>query len=118
MAAQAQNYDAALDSIALDSIMSIVELQEIVVKGQLPNTRLKGNAMVTKVTGSVLEKAGTAQDVLRKVPGMIKKGDGLEVIGRGAVPPERGKKLFSGYRFSERHRLRGHAGLCRDERAL
>ena len=83
MAAQAQSYDAQLDSIALDSIMSIVELQEIVVKGQLPNTRLKGNAMVTKVTGSVLEKAGTAQDVLRKVPGMIKKGDGLEVIGRG-----------------------------------
>lgn len=83
MAAQAQNYDAALDSIALDSIMSIVELQEIVVKGQLPNTRLKGNAMVTKVTGSVLEKAGTAADVLRKVPGMIKKGEELEVIGRG-----------------------------------
>ena len=83
MAAQAQSYDAQLDSIALDSIMSIVELQEIVVKGQLPNTRLKGNAMVTKVSGSVLEKAGTAQDVLRKVPGMIKKGDGLEVIGRG-----------------------------------
>ncbi|MGM9855929.1 MAG: TonB-dependent receptor domain-containing protein [Muribaculaceae bacterium] len=83
MAAQAQNYDAALDSIALDSIMSIVELQEIVVKGQLPNTRLKGNAMVTKVSGSVLEKAGTAADVLRKVPGMIKKGEELEVIGRG-----------------------------------
>ena len=83
VAANAQNGSAELDSIALDSILSIVELKEIVVKGQLPNTRLKGNAMVTKVSGSVLEKAGTAHDVLRKVPGMIKKGDNLEVIGRG-----------------------------------
>ena len=78
--AKAQN---ELDSLALDSILTIYELQEVVVKGQLPNTRLKGNAMVTKISGSVLEKAGTAQDVLRKVPGMIKKGDDLEVIGRG-----------------------------------
>ena len=83
IAAQAQNNPAELDSIALDSILSIVELKEIVVKGQLPNTRLKGNAMVTKVSGSVLEKAGTAADVLRKVPGMVKKGEDLEVIGRG-----------------------------------
>ncbi|MDD6777798.1 MAG: outer membrane beta-barrel family protein [Bacteroidales bacterium] len=83
LASNAGNYQSDPDSIALDSILSIVELKEIVVKGQLPNTRLKGNAMVTKVSGSVLEKAGTAQDVLRKVPGMIKKGDYLEVIGRG-----------------------------------
>ena len=83
LASNAGNYQDDPDSIALDSILSIVELKEIVVKGQLPNTRLKGNAMVTKVSGSVLEKAGTAQDVLCKVPGMIKKGDDLEVIGRG-----------------------------------
>ena len=81
--ASAQTNDAELDSLALDSILSMVQLKEIVVKGQLPNTRLKGNAMITKVNGSPLEKAGTAQDVLRKVPGMIKKGEDLEVIGRG-----------------------------------
>ncbi|MDD6132116.1 MAG: TonB-dependent receptor [Bacteroidales bacterium] len=81
--ASAQSNDAELDSLALDSILSMVQLKEIVVKGQLPNTRLKGNAMITKVNGSPLEKAGTAQDVLRKVPGMIKKGEDLEVIGRG-----------------------------------
>lgn len=81
--ASAQSTDAELDSLALDSILSMVQLKEIVVKGQLPNTRLKGNAMITKVNGSPLEKAGTAQDVLRKVPGMIKKGEDLEVIGRG-----------------------------------
>ena len=70
------------DSLILDSL-NIHQLQEIVVKGQLPYTRLKGDAMVTRITGSVLEKAGTAQDVLRKVPGIIKKGEDLEVIGRG-----------------------------------
>ena len=84
MAIGAMCANAQSDSLALDSIMSIYELQEVVVKGQLPNTRLKGDALVTKVSGSVLEKAGTAEDVLRKVPGMIRKGDGLEVIGRGA----------------------------------
>ena len=63
--------------------MNIHQLQEVVVKGQLPYTRLRGDAMVTRITGSVLEKAGTAQDVLRKVPGIIRKGEDLEVVGRG-----------------------------------
>ena len=79
----AQTQSAASDSLSLDS-MSIYQLQEVVVKGRLPNTRLKGDALFTRITGSVLEKAGTAQDLLRKVPGMIKKGEDLEVIGRGA----------------------------------
>ena len=71
-----------IDSLALDT-MNIHQLQEVVVKGQLPYTRLRGDAMVTRITGSVLEKAGTAQDVLRKVPGIIRKGEDLEVVGRG-----------------------------------
>lgn len=32
------------------------QLGEVVVKADLPKTRVKGNAMVTTVTGSVLEK--------------------------------------------------------------
>ena len=83
LTANAQTEKAENDSISLDSIGSYYELEEIVVKGTLPNTRMKGDALVTKISGSTLEKAGTAADVLRKVPGMIKKGDGLEVIGRG-----------------------------------
>ena len=71
-----------VDTLSVDT-MNIQQLQEVVVRGQLPYTRLKGDAMVTRITGSVLEKVGTAQDVLRKVPGMIRKGDELEVIGRG-----------------------------------
>ena len=83
IAANAQAATAgASDSLKLDTL-NIHQLQEVVIKGQLPYTRLKGDAMVTRITGSTLEKAGTAQDVLRKVPGIIKKGEDLEVIGRG-----------------------------------
>lgn len=80
--AGAQTDVVAADTLAVDT-MDIHELQEVVVKGLLPNTRLKGSAMVTRITGSVLEKAGTAHDVLRKVPGIIRNGEDLEVIGRG-----------------------------------
>ena len=83
IAANAQAATAgASDSLKLDTL-NIHQLQEVVIKGQLPYTRLKGDAMVTRITGSTLEKAGTAQDVLRKVPGIIKKGEDLEVVGRG-----------------------------------
>jgi len=59
-------------------------LNEVVVKSTLPKTAVKGNAMVTDITGSVLEHEGNALDVLGKVPGMISMGGNLEVIGRGA----------------------------------
>lgn len=58
-------------------------LGEVVVKGDLPKTRIKGDAMVTTVAGSLLEKAGTAVDVLSKVPGVTRKGEELNVFGRG-----------------------------------
>lgn len=58
-------------------------LGEVVVKGDLPKTRIKGDAMVTTVAGSLLEKAGTAIDVLSKVPGVTRKGETLNVFGRG-----------------------------------
>lgn len=59
-------------------------LSDVVIKGDLPKTRIKGDAMVTNVSGSILEKAGTAQDVLAKVPGVTLKGEDINVFGRGA----------------------------------
>ncbi|MCD7925674.1 MAG: TonB-dependent receptor family protein [Bacteroides sp.] len=59
-------------------------LGEVIVKGDLPTTRMKGDALVTSVQNSVLSKAGTANDVLSKVPGIIKKKDSFEVFGKGA----------------------------------
>lgn len=59
-------------------------LDEVTVKAQLPKTKLTGNSMLTSIQGSVLEKSGTAKEMLAKVPGMTQKGDDLEVLGKGA----------------------------------
>ena len=59
-------------------------LGEAMVQAVMPKTRITGEGLATSVRGSVLENAGTARDVLGKVPGLIKGRDGLEVIGKGA----------------------------------
>lgn len=61
-----------------------VMLEGVVITASLPKTEIKGDAVVTNITGSVLEHSGNANDVLAKVPGMISTNGGLEVIGRGA----------------------------------
>jgi len=58
-------------------------LGEIIVKGLLPTTHIKGEAMVTHITGTILKKAGTAEDVLVKIPGIMQKGEDINVFGRG-----------------------------------
>lgn len=58
-------------------------LGEVVVRGNLPVTQLKGDALVTTVQNSVLAKVGSANDVLAKVPGILKKKDAYEVFGKG-----------------------------------
>ena len=58
-------------------------LGEAVVQAIMPKTKLTGEGLATSVHGSVLENAGTARDVLGKVPGLIKGQNGLEVIGKG-----------------------------------
>ena len=59
-------------------------LKEVVVKGQLPKTHVKGDAMRTTVAGTILEKAGTLSDALTKIPS-LEAGDegGIKVLGRG-----------------------------------
>ncbi len=58
-------------------------LSEIVVKGQMPKTKLTGNSMITTIQGTVLGQSGTAKEMLAKVPGMTLKGEDLEVLGKG-----------------------------------
>lgn len=61
-------------------------LDEVTVKGTLPTTRVKGDAMRTLVSGSILEKAGSATDALSKIPMLnAEKGEGVQVFGRGAA---------------------------------
>lgn len=63
---------------------STVELGEVVVRATRPSTTMKGNALVTNVEGSSLAIAGTANDVLTRVPMVVKNGATLEVFGKGA----------------------------------
>mgnify|MGYP003310141684 CR=1 FL=1 len=56
-------------------------LERSVVKGYLPKTVIKGDAFVTPIENSVLAEAGSANDVLSKLPGVIAKDGGYEVIG-------------------------------------
>ena len=59
-------------------------LKEVVVKGQLPKTHVKGDAMRTTVAGTILEKAGTVSDALSRIPSLEAKRDGgVTVLGRG-----------------------------------
>ena len=69
---------------SLKSVSMMQELQEVVVKGNLPNTRLKGNAMITRIQGTPLSDAGTLGEMLVKVPGMTGTDEAPEVLGKGA----------------------------------
>ena len=74
----------AINGLTIQMMMDAQLLGEVVVKSQLPQTRLTGNSMITTIQGSVLEDSGTAQEMLTKVPGMTGSEDGLEVLGKGA----------------------------------
>ena len=58
-------------------------LGEVVVKSYLPKTLAKGDAMVTTVNGTVLEKAGTAEQLLDKIPNVTAQNGEINVFGRG-----------------------------------
>lgn len=59
-------------------------LSEVVVKASLPATRLRGDALVTNVQAGVLAKAGSATDVLGKIPGIMRtEKASFEVFGKG-----------------------------------
>ena len=61
-------------------------LQEVTVKSSLPKTRVKGDALRTNVTGTILEKAGSAADVLNRIPQLTADREGnVEVFGRGSA---------------------------------
>ena len=58
-------------------------LNGVVVKGSRPLVRIKDDAFVTTVEGSYLSKLGTGQDVLTHIPGVLRNGSHIEVLGRG-----------------------------------
>ena len=61
----------------------VILQQEVVVKGNRTLHKLTSEGLKTTVSGTVLERLGSAEDVLAKIPGIIKKAEGYEVFGKG-----------------------------------
>ena len=59
-------------------------LNGVVVQGERPKVVLQGNSLMMNVEGTVMERLGTAEDVLTRVPMIAKRGDGFEILGKGA----------------------------------
>ena len=74
-------FDGNCNTITLKP--SAVMLGEVVVKGELPSTRIKGNALVTRVENSILATTGSANDVLKNIPMVTGANGNFSVFGRG-----------------------------------
>lgn len=75
-----------LDSLGVTLRPLANQLGEAGVTVKRPVAQIKDGALVTTVENTSLAHSGTGEDVLREVPGLIKKNDkdgGFEVIGRG-----------------------------------
>ena len=59
-------------------------LNGVVVQGERPKVVLQGNSLMMNVEGTVMECLGTAEDVLTRVPMIAKRGEGFEILGKGA----------------------------------
>lgn len=59
-------------------------LGEVVVRANPRVTSLKGDALLTRVSGTQLEHAGTANDVLTQVPMVLGSDGNFEVFGKGS----------------------------------
>ena len=58
-------------------------LNGVVVQGERPKVVLQGHSLVMNVEGTVIERLGTAEDVLSRVPMIAKRGEGFEILGKG-----------------------------------
>ena len=59
-------------------------LNGVEIQGERPKVVLQGNSLLMNVEGTVMERMGTAEDVLTRVPMIAKRGEGYEILGKGA----------------------------------
>lgn len=71
------------DTTANNQTDYTINLQELVVVSHAPKTKLRNGAMITRIEGTPLETVGTAEDMLARIPGLIRRGNDLQVIGKG-----------------------------------
>lgn len=77
---EAKQGDAGVIVLKENTLM----LGSVIVKGNLPKHQLTKEGMKTLVTGSVLEKIGTANEVLEKIPMVTVNSNGeIQVFGKG-----------------------------------
>lgn len=71
------------EPLCITLIGSAANLNEVVVKSDRPITRIEGDALVTTVKGTILERLGNANDVIGRLPGVVSNQGGIEVFGKG-----------------------------------
>lgn len=76
-----RNSNEGIGTFMLKEDMQI--LSEVEIKGKMPVFQLKGDRFVTQVAGSLLSKAGSANDVLERIPGVEGKQGKFTVFGKG-----------------------------------
>ena len=69
------------DTLQLDTMQQ--NLGEAVVSAQRAIAKIEGDALVTTVSGTYLEKLNSADELLEQIPGLQRTKDGIEVIGKG-----------------------------------
>lgn len=80
--------DAFIKPIVHSSNVIILEayknqLGEALISTTRPFTYIEGDALVTPIKGTILEKLGRAKDVLGMLPGVINTNGSIEVLGKG-----------------------------------
>ena len=70
-----------MGTVRLEAVSQV--LGEVVVKSDMPKTRLKGEGMITGVSGTILEHAGTIERLLDRIPNVSARNGKIEVFGRG-----------------------------------
>ncbi len=58
-------------------------LGEVIVNGNIPRIRLRDDAVVATVENTVLSKAGTANDVLKRLPAITGDDGDFSIFGKG-----------------------------------
>lgn len=58
-------------------------LAEVIVNGDIPRIRLRDDAVVATVENTVLSKAGTANDVLKRLPAITGENGDFSIFGKG-----------------------------------
>ena len=81
---ETQTVDTPQSGVMITLQAEVARLGEVTVTASRPAIRLKNDALVASVQGSVLSRAGTANDVLKRLPSLTSNNKGVfSVFGKG-----------------------------------